>query len=107
VYEVDVEPAEMVLTKGLLIHIPPERINDVYDKLYKHSRRYIVICEYYNPVPVEIPYRGHAGRLWKRDFAGEIMERFPDVKLLDYGFVYHGDEYPQDDITWFILTKEA
>lgn len=107
VYDVDVEPAEMVLTKGLLIHIPPERINDVYDQLYKHSRRYIVICEYYNPVPVEIPYRGHAGRLWKRDFAGEIMERFPDMKLLDYGFVYHGDKYPQDDITWFILTKEA
>ncbi|HSW61888.1 MAG TPA: pseudaminic acid biosynthesis-associated methylase [Dissulfurispiraceae bacterium] len=107
VYDVDVEPAEVVLTKGLLIHIPPERINDVYDQLYKHSRRYIVICEYYNPVPVEVPYRGHAGRLWKRDFAGEMLDRFKGLRLVDYGFKYHRDRDPQDDITWFILEKGA
>jgi spore coat polysaccharide biosynthesis protein SpsF len=41
-----------------------------------------MVAEYYNPVPVAMPYRGHNDRLFKRDFAGEIMERHPEIKLL-------------------------
>jgi hypothetical protein len=43
---------------------------------------------------------------FKRDFAGEIMDRFPDLRLVDYGFVYHRDpQFPQDDFTWFLMEK--
>lgn len=98
-------PADLAFTKGLLIHIPPEKINIAYDILYNSSNKYILIAEYYNPTPVEVEYRGHQGRLWKRDFCGEIMQRYPQLALLDYGFVYHKDLYPQDDITWFLLEK--
>jgi hypothetical protein len=53
-----------------------------------------------------IPYRGHTDRLFKRDFAGEIMERHPSLKLIDYGFAYRNDpNFPQDDITWFLMEK--
>jgi len=46
--------------------------------------------------------------LFKRDFAGEMLERFADLKLLDYGFVYRRDpNFPQDDITWFLLEKSG
>ena len=66
----------------------------------------MLICEYYNPSPVSIEYRGHSDRLFKRDFAGEIMDRFTDVQLVDYGFAYHRDiSFPQDDCTWFLLEK--
>jgi spore coat polysaccharide biosynthesis protein SpsF len=45
--------------------------------------------------------------LFKRDFAGEMMDRYPDLKLLDYGFVYHRDPaFPDDDITWFLMEKK-
>jgi spore coat polysaccharide biosynthesis protein SpsF len=55
---------------------------------------------------VSVPYRGHAERLFKRDFAGEMLKRYPKLRLLDYGFAYHGDaNFPQDDITWFLLEK--
>ena len=27
--------------------------------------------------PIEVPYRGHRNRLFKRDFAGEILDRYP------------------------------
>jgi spore coat polysaccharide biosynthesis protein SpsF len=65
-----------------------------------------LICEYYNPSPVAIPYRGHSDRLFKRDFAGEMLEMFADLKLVDYGFAYHRDPaFPQDDITWFLMEK--
>ena len=80
--------ADLALIKGVLIHINPDMLNVVYDKLYEASSKYILVCEYYNPAPVSIPYRGHDDRLFKRDFAGEILERFSDLSLVDYGFAY-------------------
>jgi spore coat polysaccharide biosynthesis protein SpsF len=97
---------DLVLIKGVLIHINPDCLPDVYDRLYKTSKRYICVAEYYNPSPVQVSYRGNQDRLFKRDFAGEMLERFPDLRLVDYAFIYHRDNnYPQDDITWFLLEK--
>lgn len=97
---------EVTLIKGVLIHINPEYLPVVYEKLYKASSDYILICEYYNPKPVAIKYRGHEDRLFKRDFAGEMLDRYADLSLVDYGFCYKRDiAFPQDDITWFLLKK--
>jgi spore coat polysaccharide biosynthesis protein SpsF len=97
---------DVSLIKGVLIHLPPESLPQVYDKLYAASHRYILVCEYYNPSPVSIPYRGHTNKLFKRDFAGELMDRYPDLQLIDYGFVYRRDpSFPQDDVTWFLMEK--
>lgn len=50
-------------------------------------------------------YRGHARRLFKRDFAGEMIDRY-GLSLVDYGFVYHRDAVsPQDDVTWFLMER--
>ncbi len=93
-------------TKGVLIHINPNQLPKVYELMYQKSSRYILIAEYYNQTPIEITYRGHSGKLFKRDFAGEMLTQFPDLSLVDYGFMYHGDtKFPQDDITWFLLEK--
>lgn len=100
------EKWDFVFTKGVLIHINPTLLRKVYDLIYKVSKKYILIAEYYNPYPVELKYRGFEKKLFKRDFAGELLNNFKDLKLVDYGFVYHRDkEFPQDDITWFLLTK--
>ncbi len=97
---------DLSLISGVLIHIAPEELSLTYDLLHKLSRRYICLIEYYNPTPVEINYRGHSGKLFKRDFAGEMLDRFTDLKLMDYGFVYHRDNhFPLDDLTWFLLEK--
>ncbi len=99
---------DLVLIKGVLIHINPDKLPEVYDKLVCSSSRYLLVAEYYNPAPVAIPYRGHADRLFKRDFAGEIMERHPKMLLVDYGFAYRRDpNFPQDDITWFLMEKRS
>lgn len=97
---------DLVLIKGVLIHINPDELQKVYDKLVAASGRYLLVAEYYNPAPVGISYRGHSDRLFKRDFAGEIMDSHPQMKLVDYGFAYRRDpNFPQDDITWFLLEK--
>ena len=97
---------DLTLIKGVLIHINPERLDDVYTRLYNFSDKYICIAEYYNPTPLMIPYRGHDNRLFKRDFAGELMSKYSDLELVDYGFLYQNDPiFPQDDITWFLMKK--
>lgn len=105
----DFEPTEVydfVFTKGVLIHLNPDALGQVYDRIFASSKRYIMVAEYYNPSPVAISYRGHEGKLFKRDFAGEMLDRFASLRLIDYGFSYHRDRnFPQDDLTWFLLEK--
>lgn len=97
---------DFVLIKGVCIHLNPEWLDSVYDTLYKSSSKYICVAEYYNPSPVTVQYRGNSERLYKRDFAGELMDKYPDLELVDYGFQYHRDQqFPMDDITWFLLKK--
>jgi len=97
---------DLVFTKGLLIHIHPENLEKMYSALYESSNKYICLIEYYDPNPKEIEYRGENGVLWKRDFAGEIMKKYPSLELIDYGFIYHGDnQFPADDLTWFLMKK--
>lgn len=107
VLEVEPDPVhDLAFTKCFLIHIQPEHLPEVYRRLHACSRRYILVAEYHNPVPVAIPYRGHEDRLFKRDFAGGLLDAFPDLELVDYGFVYSRDpKHPQDDVTWFLLEK--
>lgn len=101
------EKPDLVITRGLLIHIEPSDLDALYQKIYHLSQRWILLAEYYNPTLIEVPYRGHAGRLWKRDWAGDMMGKFPNLRLADYGFIYHRDPaFPQDDVTWFLLEKE-
>jgi pseudaminic acid biosynthesis-associated methylase len=97
---------ELSFIKGVLIHINPDNLGQVYERLYRSSSHYICLIEYYNPTPVEVSYRGHTGKLFKRDFAGEMLDKYPDLTLIDYGFCYRRDNnFPSDDATWFLLEK--
>ncbi len=97
---------DLVFTKGVLIHINPGMLKSVYAKMHYAAEKYIVVAEYYNPKPVPVDYRGHKNKLFKRDFAGEMMDIYPDLSLVGYGFWYHRDKYPQDDICYFVLEKK-
>ena len=98
---------DLVLIKGVLIHISPDYLPVVYDNLFGVTKRYILLCEYYNPTPLKIDYRGHKDKLFKRDFAGEMLDRFEGLSLEEYGFLYHRDNnFPQDDLCWFLLKKD-
>jgi len=97
-------PCDLAFTFNVLIHIEPDKLKDVYRRIYDCSSRYILFAEYYNPSPVMVPYRGYNNALFKRDFAGELMDNFP-VELVDYGFQYHRDVFPADDVTWFLMRK--
>ena len=98
---------DFVFTSGVLIHINPDFLPNVYSLMSRASNQYICVAEYYNPNPVSIPYRGHADKLFKRDFASELLASAPDFELRDYGFVYRHDPlFSADDLTWFLLKKK-
>lgn len=97
---------DLVLIKGVLIHINPDVLGEVYSKLYAATGRYLLVCEYYSPTPQEVQYRGFDGKLFKRDFVGELLQKYEDLQLVDYGFCYHNDPvFPMDDISWFLLER--
>ena len=101
------EKWDLVIVKGVLIHINPQMLEKVYEILNKATKRYLLIGEYYSRNPENLYYRGFENKLYKRDFAGEIMDKFSNLKLVDYGFVYHRDtNFPQDDISWFLLERK-
>lgn len=98
---------DFVFSKGVLIHLDPKIIEDVYHKMYQISNKYICLVEYFNPTPVALEYREHQDKLFKRDFAGEMMDLYPDLELVDYGFTYRRDpNFRLDNSTWFLLKKK-
>jgi spore coat polysaccharide biosynthesis protein SpsF len=106
ILEVQPPVCDFALIKGVLIHINPDMLEKAYSNIVAATSRYLMVAEYYNRSPVTIDYRGNSERLFKRDFAGEIIDNHPEMALIDYGFVYHRDPvFPQDDVTWFLFEK--
>jgi pseudaminic acid biosynthesis-associated methylase len=98
--------ADLSIASGVLIHINPDGLSTAYELLHALSKRFILVSEYFNPVPVAITYRGHDNRLFKRDFAGELWAQYPCLRLLDYGFIWRKDPVaPKDNTTWFLFEK--
>ncbi len=101
------EPFDLVVVCGVLIHIAPADLPLVYQRLFDWSRRYVLLNEYFHPVPVEVPYRGHAGVLFKRDFGGEFWDRFAGrLRLAGYGFLWKRAEPAWDNTTWWLFEKQ-
>ncbi|MBD2201237.1 methyltransferase domain-containing protein [Calothrix sp. FACHB-1219] len=104
-FETD-EKFDLVFTCGVLIHINPEDLPIIYEKIYNISSRYILLNEYYNPVPVEVHYRGHTSKLFKRDFASEFLEQYKGkVSVIDNGFLWNKIHPGWDNTNWFLLER--
>jgi spore coat polysaccharide biosynthesis protein SpsF len=104
-FETD-EKFDLVFTCGVLIHINPDELPLVYQKIYDISCRYILLNEYYNNSPLEINYRGNVDKLFKRDFAGDFLEYHHNKLLvLDYGFLWQKIHPAWDNTTWVLIEK--
>ena len=64
---------DLVFTAGVLIHISPEGLKAVMQSIIDASEKYILAVEYDWPVEIEVTYRGHEGKLWKRNY-GKMYE---------------------------------
>lgn len=104
------EQYDLVLSMGLLIHIPPERLEQAYDLLFAYCKPdgHVLMTEYFAPTPTEVPYRGESGKLWRRDYGGDFLRRYGnDVEMMDYGFVSKDDPImPMDDVNFWLIEKK-
>ena len=100
------EVFDLVFTSGVLIHINPKNLEQVYENLMKLTKKYCLLIEYFNRTPVEIPYRGENGLLWKRDFGKHFLEK-SGWEPISYGFLW-GHEYDTagfDDVTYWLFKR--
>lgn len=94
---------ELVFTSGVLIHLDDEQLSRAMDEIVRVSRRYVLAIEYFAPTRVEVPYRGHAGALWKRPYDRLYQERFPQLALCEQGVLGPDDGW--DDCHWWLFKK--
>lgn len=110
VYEVSVLESfplgqyDLVLAMGLLACVGPEDTPRAYDGLYAACGRYLLVRDYFTEgEPRKRPY-GEAS-IQQRDYAREIQERFPDLRLV----ASSSDSVPEGsmmDLGWFLFEKE-
>lgn len=96
---------DLVITKGFLIHINPDDLHVAMHMLHQAVGKYLLIAEYFSVAHEEIIYRGETGRLWRGPFAYDMLYKYADLKLVDCGFASSRAEFPQDDLTFFMLQK--
>lgn len=96
---------DMAFTSGVLIHIAPDDLHDSCAEIHRVSGRYIACAEYFADTPQETRYRGREGLLFKRDFGEFWMDRFADLRLVDYGFFWRRAT-GLDNLTWWLFTKD-
>ncbi len=99
------ERFDLVMVCGVLIHIDDE-LPVAYKQMDRISSRYVLICEYFNPVPVEVNYHDQPGLLIKRDFAKEFLQQMAGkYSIVDYGFIWREVDPAWDNMNWTLLEK--
>jgi pseudaminic acid biosynthesis-associated methylase len=95
---------DLVFTMGVLIHQPEETLAKVMSEMVRVSKRWVFCAEYYDTETVEVPYRGHEGALFRRDYAGLFQELFPlELALVGEGYLDVEDGWDRD--TWWLFER--
>jgi pseudaminic acid biosynthesis-associated methylase len=94
---------DLVLTCGLLIHIPPKGIFEVLQEMHRISKRFILMAEYFAPSEEEVPYRGKTAALWRRDY-GSMLMQCTNATYTSHGFLWKPWD-GMDNLVWWLFEK--
>ena len=96
---------DLVLTCGLLIHIPPETFNRALTEIHRVSRSLILSLEYWASVPTPVDYRGVPEGIWKRPYETEFTDRFGDLRVSGAGGESTLEDTPFEGCSWWLFQK--
>lgn len=93
--------AELVFTAGVLIHIPPEELPTMMQRIIDISTDYVLAVEYNSISGEEEPvtYQGQEGLLWRRNY-GALYQNM-GLELVALGDAGEGF----DNCTYWLLRK--
>ncbi len=94
---------DLAFTTGVLIHQPSDVLPSVMAEIVRCSGKYVLCGEYFAEELTEVPYRGHRGALFKLDFGHLYQELFPELALLESGFLSKAEGW--DDLTYWVFEK--
>lgn len=94
---------DLVFTSGVLIHVPPRRIDAGIAELVRCSKQWVYGHEYFAESYTEVTHRGHDGVLWKTDFPAKFVEK-QDVELVKSEYLNHIDS-ENVDVTYLIEVR--
>lgn len=92
---------DLVLTCGLLIHIPPTDIETVVREIARVSSKYVLCIEYAAAEEEMVEYRGEKDILWRRPF-GKLFQAWADMELVDHD---DADSNLYPGCSWWLLRK--
>jgi pseudaminic acid biosynthesis-associated methylase len=92
---------DLVFTMGVLIHQPESTLPLVMSEMVRCSQKWILCGEYHAESTTDVPYRGHDGALFKRDYGRIFLDLFPELRLVERGFL--GRDEGWDDVTWWLF----
>lgn len=95
---------DLVFTSGVLIHIPPEKLEAAYREMYRVAGRWLLSIEYFSRQPEIITYRGLSNMLFKRDYGRLWLDLYPDLEPVAQGFFWKHST-GLDDLTWWLFRK--
>jgi spore coat polysaccharide biosynthesis protein SpsF len=98
------DSVDFAFTSGVLIHIHPDHLLFSCQEIHRVAGRYIGCIEYFSDQPEEKIYRGHEGKLFKRDFGSFWLDHFPGLRVLGYGFAWKRLT-GWDNATWWVFEK--
>lgn len=94
---------ELVYTSGVLIHIAPKDLKAFMQRIVDASCDYVLAIEYEDETEVEVEYRGHAGKLWRRPY-GKLYQEM-GLELVETGKLGEEDGFDKNGITYWLLRK--
>ncbi len=89
---------DLVLTFGVLIHVPPSDLECAMREIVRVSRRFVFCGEYLGDE--EVRYRG--GSLWRRDYGLLYMDI--GLKLIEHGAL-EGPPWDRGEVHWWLLSQ--
>lgn len=92
---------DLVMTCGLLIHIPPAQIQQVVEEIARVSRRYVLAIEYAAVEEEMVEYRGEKDVLWRRPF-GKLFQAWTGMSLVAWDAA---DTHLYPGCSWWLLEK--
>lgn len=96
---------DLVFTSGVLIHISPDDLRSATDEIVRVARDYVLCIEYFSRTPCAMPYRDVGeGFLFKRDFGNWYLDFYPQLSIVDYGFLWSRVD-SGDDLNWWLFRK--